>query len=53
MKYLSSFAVTHATVLALVVCVFLMDGCVHRQGDPTPDAQNAPAPAPAVREARP
>ncbi|HEX7867898.1 MAG TPA: hypothetical protein VF555_23260 [Variovorax sp.] len=46
MKHLSSFALTHATVLALVVSVFLMDGCAHRQRDTFPDTQDATAPAP-------
>ncbi|WP_432731326.1 hypothetical protein [Variovorax sp. W6] len=53
-KYLSSFAVTHATVLALVVGVFLMDGCAHRQTQAGAGATNAHvAPAPAAREPRP
>jgi hypothetical protein len=30
MKYLSSFAIAHAAVLALVVGVFLIDGHVNR-----------------------
>ncbi|WP_164546840.1 MULTISPECIES: hypothetical protein [unclassified Variovorax] len=46
MKYLSSFAVTHATVLALMVCVFLMDGCAHRQRGALPGARGAAAPPP-------
>lgn len=46
MKYPSSFAVTHATVLSLVVCVFLMDGCAHRQRDASPGTRDTTAPAP-------
>lgn len=42
---LSSFAVTHATVLALVVGVFLIDGCAHRQ-------QPSGTPAPVAKEPR-
>jgi hypothetical protein len=30
MKYLSRFSIAHAAVLALVVGVFLIDGCVNR-----------------------
>jgi hypothetical protein len=44
-KFLSSFAVTHAAVLALVVGVFLVDGCAHRQPGASPNAAAAPAPA--------
>lgn len=40
----SNFAVAHATVLALVVGVFLMDGCAHRQPDAPLNAPDAPAP---------
>jgi hypothetical protein len=40
-KFLSSFAVAHAAVLAMVVGVFLMDGCAHRQPDMSPSAPAA------------
>lgn len=45
MKYLSSFAIAHAAVLALVVGVFLIDGCMnrtdHRCTLTAPDAPSA------------
>jgi hypothetical protein len=47
MKYLSSFAVAHAAVLAMVVGVFLMDGCAHRQPGASPNAPAALASTPA------
>ncbi|SEK15896.1 MULTISPECIES: hypothetical protein [unclassified Variovorax] len=40
MKYLSSFAAAHAAVIALVIGVFLIDGCAHRQARTGPNAPN-------------
>lgn len=53
MKYLSSFAATHAIVIALVIGVFLIDGCAHRLPRTGLKAADAPdASASASLEAR-
>lgn len=43
----SNFAVAHAAVLALVVGVFLLDGCAHKQADTPLNASDTAASAPA------
>jgi hypothetical protein len=51
MKYLSSFPFAHAVVLALILGVFLVDGCMSRTD--RHDAQRAPADAAAAASQRP